>query len=575
MRYLHPVRHIKGALAIGLLTTVSIFPAHAQNLDAATSQADPGRVQDQLLESTQVPEVSPKVEVRDVVLQDVPPNADEIVFTLNAIQFEGIGVYSESDIQDVYGHKLGTDVTLAEVYGIASKLTNKYRNDGYILTQVIVPPQTIDGGVVTLRAVEGFVDQISVSGEEEPYARSLIESYAAQIRGDGALNAANLEKFLLLINDLPGVNARSILRPSQTQVGASDLQIIVDRDPYDAFIGLDNHGSRFLGPWQVTAGAAFNSYFGNNERITIQFASAPEDGELYFFSAGYEQPIGPYGTTIRALASHSNTDPGFDLQQFNVKGQSDFASIRVEHPFIRSREQSLYTYGSFDWRDTDSSNILEPAREDRIRALRVGSTYEFLDNLYSVGINTVNVEFSQGLNIFGASREGDVNLSRPSGDPMFFKATAEFQRLQRITGMVNLFVAARGQLANNALLSSEEFGVGGIQYGRGYDPSEIIGDDGYAAKVELQINEPYEFDSLDNFQLFGFYDFGKVYNDDSTSGDDDDSIASTGFGARAEILPEYIPNTEGELLVAIPLTRDVETQRDRGARILFSVNKNF
>lgn len=574
MRYLHPVRYFQGALTVALLTSVSFTNAHAQ-LDAATSQADPGRVQEQLIESTQIPEVSPKVEVRDVILQDVPPNAEDIVFTLRAIEFEGIGVYSESEIRDVYAHKLGTEVTLAEVYGIASRLTNKYRNDGYILTQVIVPPQTIDGGAVKLRAVEGFVDQIAVIGEDEPHARSLIESYANQIRGDGALNAADLEKFLLLINDLPGVNARSILKPSTTQVGASDMQIIIERDPFDAFIGLDNHGSRFLGPVQITAGAAFNSYFGHNERITAQFASAPEDGELYFFSGGYEQPIGPYGTSIRGLYSHSITDPGFDLQRFDVKGQSDYASITVEHPFIRSREKSLYGYAMFDWRDVDSSNILEPSREDRIRALRAGTTVEFLDSLFSVGINTFNVELSHGVNVLGASDAGDANLSRPSGDPRFFKATAEFQRLQRVTGMVNILFAARGQLANNALLSSEEFGVGGIQYGRGYDPSEIIGDDGFATKVEVQVNRPYEFDHMDNFQLFGFYDFGKVYNDDATGNDDDDSLASTGFGARAEILPDFTPNTEAELLFAIPLTREVETQRDEGTRILFSVNKSF
>jgi len=137
--------------------------------------------------------------------------------------------------------------------------------------------------------------------------------------------------------------------------------------------------------------------------------------------------------------------------------------------------------------------------------------------------------------------------------------------------MVNVLFAARGQLANNALLSSEEFGVGGIQFGRGYDPSEIIGDDGFATKVEVQVNDPYQFEYLENLQLFGFYDFGKVYNDDSTNGDNDDSLASTGCGMRTSITPQ----TEGELLLAIPLTRNVETQRDQGARVLFSVNHEF
>ena len=46
-------------------------------------------------------------------------------------------------------------------------------------------------------------------------------------------NKGNPEHALLLINDLPGVTARGVLSPSRSVVGASDLTIVVERNPFD------------------------------------------------------------------------------------------------------------------------------------------------------------------------------------------------------------------------------------------------------------------------------------------------------------------------------------------------------
>lgn len=571
-------RALLGGIASFVLLTATAADVAAQlpaaQERAATGQAYPGRVQEQFDEESGLRPAGPKIQVRDLVLQNMPPNAEKIRFNLNQIRFEGVGAYTESEMRPVYADKLGQNVSLADVYAIATAMTNKYRNDGYILTQVIVPAQTIDGGVVTLRAVEGFVDNITVSGNDQQSALSTIRAYANRIRSQGgALNVEDLEKFLLLINDLPGVEARSVLSPSRTQTGASDLQIIVERDPYDAFLGVDNYGSRYLGPLQFTAAAAANSFFGNNERISAQFVAVPDSAELYYFSLGYEQPVGTYGTKVITQYTHSNTEPGYDLDQFDVNGKSDFGSIAIEHPFLRSREHSVYAHVQLDARDVQSRNILEPTREDRIRAIRVGSRYEFLDNLFTAGVNAISIEVAKGLNILGASSKGDVRLSRPSGDPEFFKVNAEAQRLQRVTSSVNLQLSARGQLANDALLASEEFGVGGINSGRGYDPSEIVGDDGISGSIEVQWNEPYPVSYLEDYQLFGFYDIGKVWNTDAAA-DDDDSLASAGFGVRTD-LPSDI---KAGMTVAIPLTRGVQTagvRNGQNARVFFHLNKRF
>lgn len=554
--------------------TFSLQPALAQVPDAASTTADPGRVDETLREQRFIPDVSPQVEVKDMILQSAPPGAEKITFTLKSISLDGVSVYGSDALSGLYADKLGTTVSLADVYSIANDMTNKYRNDGYILTQVVIPPQTIDGGNVQFNVVEGYVDQVVVEGNDQDSALALIRSYGNQISANKALNVKDLERSLLLINDLPGVEARSVLSPSRTKTGAADLRIIVERDTFDAFAGVDNFGSRYLGPVQGSVAAGLNSYFGNNERISGQYVVAPDWGEieLSYFALNYAQPIWNYGTQVELSTSLTDTTPGYNLENLDVEGRSQLFSGRVVHPFLRSRTTNLNGYLGFDWRDVRSDNELETRREDNIRSVRAGGQFEMLDNFFGVGINSADVELSKGVDIFGASGKGDVDLSRGRGDPQYTKLTAELQRLQRITPVLNLLVAGRGQWSANALLSSEEFGVGGISYGRGYDPSEIVGDEGFAAKAELQWKRPVQWDLVEDYEVYGFFDGGKVFNKDSTTAaNKTNSLASTGVGVRADLMQE----TEAGVALAFPLTREVETQGDKDARVLFNLNKKF
>lgn len=570
-------RHLtRACLGLALACAVIAQGSAAQaQVEEATRTADPGRIQDQFRDMPMLPDVSPRIEVRDLVLQKVPAGAENVALTLNSLELEGVTAYTADQLAPVYKNKLGQTISLADVYAISTALTNKYRNDGYILTQVIVPPQTIENGRVRLQVVEGFVDSVTVEGPDSGAALELLQTYGSHIQSGKALNVMDLERYLLLINDMPGVDARSILSPSRTRTGAADLRIITTRDPFDAMIGIDNHGSRYLGPLQVSTAASLNNYFGVNDRLTGQLVIAPDLSEvieLAYVAVAYEQPIYDNGTMLEFFMSLTDTEPGYNLDDFDVEGRAMYYSVKAEHPFIRSRALNLYGHVLFDWRDVESKNNLEPTREDRIRAVRAGGRLEFLDTLFGVGINSAQVEFAQGLNIFGSSEEGDMGLTRPNGDPQFFKVEAEVQRLQRVTNKVNLLVAAKGQLSSDELLASEEFGVGGIQYGRGFDPSEIVGDEGVAGKVELQWNKPVQWNFVQDYQVFSFFDAGRVWDGDATANSlKTDTLTSAGVGLRAD----FKDQTEAGVTVAFPLNRDIETQQDKDPRFYMHLNRRF
>ena len=560
-----------------LTTSVLVAPAFAQ-LERQTGIADPGRAQQRLQEQLSTPQVTPNVSVSAAGLANAPAGAENVRFKFGGLKIEGATAYDSNALGSLYQDKIGTEISLADVYTIANNMTLKYRNDGYLLTQVVVPPQTIEGGIAKVRIVEGFIDKVVVqtSDGESAYAVEKIKQYAGQINATKPVNVRALERQLLLISDLPGVTARSVISPSEKTPGAADLLIIVERKQADAALSFDTYGSRYLGPVQFGAAGTINSWFGLNEAITAQMVVAPgfDNFELGFGSLRYEMPVGLRGTKVAVTGSVTDTTPGFDLKQFDVEGRSEQLSIQATHPFIRGRSTNLTGRTQLDMRMVQSENNVEDTRQDDLRILRAGLQYQFLDRLLGIGANVVDAEFSKGINVLGASQKDDPNMTRALADPQFFKMNLEAQRLQRITDNVNLLVEARAQIANDALPSSEEFGIGGISSVRGFDPSEVAGDDGVSGRVEAQWKQPWALGStfVESYQLYSFLDAGRVWNDDNTTAATArDTLAGAGAGVRFD----FVSDVEGGLALGFPLNRDPQTQNDRSPKIYMNLNKKF
>ena len=535
--------------------------------------ADAGRTQESVPSPDFKNDLSPQINIPEVRVENAPEGAENIKFVLNAIVLEGVTAYSQDELQSLYSNYIGTEIRLTDVYAIAQSITRKYRNDGYLITQAVIPQQTIDGGVVTIQVVEGYIDQVLIQNGDDSFASQRLRGMAEQLTKNNPLTASDLERWLLLVNDIPGISARSIISPSQTVIGGADITIIPTTDPYEFSLAVDNYGSRYLGPVQASAAVQLNNLLNLADLIKAQFVKSIDDDDLVYGSASYEMPSNNYGTRLKLDISHSDTEPGYDLEIFGVEGYSTTMGIEASHPFIRSRTQNLFGSLRFDYRTLSSQNIVDSIdRDERVAALRLGLDYNVFDTIWKPAVNEMSVTLSKGLNIFNTTDKGANTLTRANGDPEYTKAEAEISRLQTLTPNLNVLVGVRGQTSSNPLLSSEEFGIGGRTYGRGYDSSEIVGDHGVAAKFELQWNTPEPIDFVDKYQLFGFYDVGRVWNDDEVVNNiQRASLASTGLGVRVDVLG----NISGEVMAAIPLTRNVQTRGSEDTRFFFSLSSDF
>ena len=472
---------------------------------------------------------------------DIEFKADETgaSFVLNAINVSGSTVFSSDEFETVYAKYLGTKIDAGMVFKIAADLTAFYRQQGYILGQVIVPPQEVDGGVVRLKAIEGYVDQVIIEGELGS-ERELVHAYGERIKASRPLRADILERYLLMAGDLAGLNVEGILSPSNDNVGASILTIKSEYDWFEGSFAAVNSGSHEVGPDLLRSDLTFNSVLGLHERIMIKGAVAAEIAELQSLELQFSAPINDDGTSFFTRYAGSNSNPGNGLQAFNVHSISSRASFGFKHAAIRSREENLFLTGQFDWDNLRSASNLGTLSDDHLRILRGIVDYDFVDTALGgkPAVNIIRVTLSQGLDVLGATNAGSANKSRTNGTGVFTSLQLDAQRQQILshTGL-QLLVGARAQVTNVPLLSSEEFGFGGGEYGRGYDPSTLSGDNGFAGKVELQYspeNAVAGLEFLHDSQFYSFVDFAAIenLNADGLGNSSYQNMWSAGIGVR-------------------------------------------
>ena len=221
------------------------------------------------------------------------------------------------------------------------------------------------------------------------------------------------------------------------------------------------------------------------------------------------------------------------------------------------------------YRNFHETQFGRTSANDRLRIGRGRLGYwlgDFLD-----GTLSASAQVSRGLNILGESTTGSNDLSRFDGESDFTKLYLDVVRDQNLGGNFWLQMEAAAQITDDRMLSPEEFSVGGSRFGRGYDFSEISGDEGFAISIEPRYWWNVRQNWLTSVTFYGFYDWGIVWNDFETSEDTDDSAASAGLGFRLKF-PYRI---EADFELAWPLTRPVETTDGNGMRIFFALRKSY
>ncbi len=519
---------------------------------------------------------APVVNAPQPALQPVPQDLMNQMaakhFVLRDVMIEGNTIFTKEQLRPTYADMIGREISLADTQTIVQRINDFYRSRQYILTQAIVPPQDVNNGILRVRVVEGYINNVVIEGDlRENRWRKLVESYGEEIKKRRPIRTADLERYLLLMDDLPGTDAKGLVRPSLSEFGAADLIVTLTHQTFQGSYTIDNLGSKYVGPWQHMATLAANSLFGMYDRTIVRAITTSPTTELRFFDIQHEEQLGHEGTRLIGTYAHSVSHPGDALKALDITGTSDFVQAKIIHPIIRSRAENLSVRFTADGRNTSTDSGALELNEDHLRVIRLGGSYDFADK--ALGVNLFDAEISQGLDAFGATDAG-INRSRPNGRSQFTKINLDATRTQNLPSDFSLFIAGSAQYSFQPLLAGEQFTLGGPVYGRAYDPGELSGDHGLAGKVELRWGQVVGDPWFNAYQLYGFYDIGRVWiKNGGAFANNDSTLSSIGVGVRAN----FTRALSADLYVADPMIRKASNQGGHGGspRIFVSSTVRF
>jgi len=532
--------------------------------------ADPGRLRERFDVEPGADAVSKPPEAAAQAPAELPDSLRSIRVTLKAIRVEGSGALPPAILEARTDAYLGREISGSDILALASSLTAMYRNAGYILSLVVVPPQSLSGGTLTLQVVEGYISSVAVQAGEgvSAHVREALGDIGERIKASRPLHAAVLERYLLIANDFPGIELRSVLAPSQVQ-GAADLTLVASVRKMEGFASVDNYGSRYLGPGQILAGVTGHQLLGVNDQWRA-VAVGTGNREMAYGQLAYSQVVNNEGLRLSAAVSRARTQPGDVLQPFDVRGAADTTSVSASYPLLRSRNESVVARASYDHSDIRTDILGTRVIEDRIRALRLGLAWRVLDRLD--GQNVLDIEFSQGL---GGTEEADLLKSRAGAKGVFNKLSFDYERVQFFSANTSLAFGIAGQWANTPLLSSEQYALGGRRYGRAYEPAELVGERALAFRIEPRYAGALDAPGFRSYQSFAFYDIGKVWRVGAPAAGvpRSQSLASAGVGVRLFLQNNIAASVEA----ALPLTKTVASERSsaKDIRLLGSLLVRF
>jgi hemolysin activation/secretion protein len=508
----------KRQVAIGLTLALAF--------GAVTAQVIPGS--GELLQQT-APAASPTRSSRPnlTVSQPAPAaSAGGESFLVQHIEIRGNTLLPSAVLRAIVGPSEGKMLNLAALEDIAARITQRYRERGYLLSRAYVPAQTVANDTVHIAVLEARYGDIMFTNSSRVSDR-LLKSYLTPLDPGSPITEKGLQRVLLLLSDVPGAVVNSTLAPG-VRVAASDLELsAVAGAPYGGSVGIDNAGNRYTGRARLSAALNVNDPLKLGDVLSVNGVTAGPD--LGYVRVGYQALLDDgQGTSVGGALSGIDYHLGNDLTDLHAHGTAVVATLSVMQPLIRGIAGNLFAQAAFDAQrlrdEVDATNIHTDRHTNALTLTLAG------DRRDTSGVSNLNAGVSFGRLGFEdqVADLKDASSARTSGS--YARYTLSLARLQRLTEVDALYLAINGQAADKNLDPSEQFFLGGPNSVRAYDVGTLGGAQGALGTAEFRHNFGRQFYGA--WQTIAFVDSGivRVYKDVFEAGDNGATLSGAGLG---------------------------------------------
>lgn len=591
MAQLGPVKPLRATLATATVMAL-LWPAiaSAQGIPADIAGAQPTREELTAGKDAARDVVSrPRLVVQDEIERGSCPLADpqfaQTKVTFSRVSFANLSAVEPAILEDTWRDLAGREVPVASLCDVRDRAATALRAMGY-LAAVQIPPQRIaKGGEVQMDVLIAKLVDVQVRGDVGP-SEKLIAAHLSKLTQEKWFNVNQAERHLLLAGDLPGYNVRLTLRPAKGAPGEVTGDVLVEREPLELSVGVQNLGPRANGREGAFAQLVLNGVTGLGDQTLISVFNTLQFREQTVLQFAHEFALGADGLRLGGRLLYGTGKP--DIPGGNFKTETVLGNIELSYPLARRQNHTITLAGGLDVVDqsVDLGSLHVSKDKLRVAYARIGA--DAVDRASLTGYRgytpneprwraSMAFELRQGIGGLGASGDcspvaeclsPNVPISNFFADPTAFVVRAEGSFEFRPDPLVTIAVGPRIQYSDASLLNFEQYSLGNYTVGRGFDPGAVLGDKGLGATFELRYGRstPQSTDAV-ALQPFVFLDSAKAWTNDTGLGDQSYSLYSAGGGLRAR----WGDHVDANLIIAVPLKRAPLRSSNEDVRILFNL----
>lgn len=460
--------------------------------------------------------------------------ADEATFDIFEYRVEGATLLPVTIVEkSVYKH-LGEKKTIADVESAREALEQAYHGAGYLTVLVSIPQQKVEGGVVKLAVTEAPVDRLRVV-ESRYFSLSEIKAGVPELAEGNVPNFPQMQTELAALNRSADRRITPVLRPGKTP-GTVEVDLKVqDELPWHGAIEVNNRYSQDTTPTRANASMRWDNLWGKQHSLGLTVQGVPENpSESRVLSANYTWPLAS-GNYLAFYGVKSDSDVAA-IGTLNVVGKGKIFGTRYIVP-LPGDEGFFHTATvGADYKDFDQAVNLIGSGGFNTPITYLPFTLGWDGTWLGEGRTT---KFGAAFNFHLRGLVGDEQEfadKRFKGRPGYAFLRGSASHSETLDSRWRIEGRASWQLAGQALISNEQFTIGGADTVRGYLESAASGDKGLTMSLEVATPNLAKgvSESLDDAHFLGFIDVGTVRVIDPISATDRYTLAGAGMGLRVK-----------------------------------------
>lgn len=451
--------------------------------------------------------------------------------TIVVQQFDVVGstVFSAAELATITAPFTNRPITFAELIQVQEAITKRYVDRGYLTSGAIIPPQTLEQGVVLVQIVEGEIEEIRVTGTRRlnpNYVRSRLAIGAKQ-----PLNQRQLLAALQLLQLNPLIQSISAELASGTRFGANFLDVrVTEANTFTAQVELDNNRSPAVGSLRRGARISEANLLGQGDSLQVGYANTDGSNVIDF---AYAYPVNARNGTVSVDFQKSFnriiTEP---FEPLEIRANSYNINLSFRQPIIETPSR-LVALGVSAYRRESQTSILDvplklSAGADEKGNTRISSVRFFQEWVErgSQFVLAARSEFNFGVGAFNAE------LDSPPPNGRFVQWRGQLQWVRQFAPDTLLVMRSDVQLSDRAVTAFDQFSIGGQNSVRGYRQDFLLADNGVLASAEFRYPVWRFKPGWGVIQVVPFVDLGNVWNSSAQAQPDPHFLASVGLGLR-------------------------------------------